>query len=56
MEEGRHTHAVILDFSKAFDKVGHQTLMYELEFYRIQGKTSKWIESFILNRTQTVVL
>ncbi len=56
MEEGSQTDTVILDFSKAFDKVGHRRLIHKLEFYGIQGKTSKWIESFLANRTQTVVL
>ncbi len=56
MEEGRQTDTVILDFSNTFDKVGHGRLFHKLEFYRIQGNTSKWIFSFLTNRTQTIVL
>ncbi len=56
MEEGRQTDIFILDYSKAFNKVGYQRLIHKLEFYWIQGKTSKWIKSFIANMTQTIVL
>ncbi len=56
MEEGRQTDKVMLDFSKAFNKVGHQGLIHKLEFYGNKVKTSKWIESFLANRTQTIVL
>ena len=35
---------LILDFSKAFDKVEHQRLLYKLKLYGIEGKINKWIE------------
>ena len=46
----------VLDFKKAFDKVDHRLLKYKLDFYGIRGKTLKWIESFLSNRSQRVVV
>ena len=45
-----------MDFSKAFDKVGHQRLLLKLDHSDIRGKTNKWIQAFFANRTQRVVL
>ena len=45
-----------LDFSKAFDKIPHQRLMYKLQFYGVRGNTAKWIQSFLSNRKQKVLL
>ena len=47
---------VVLDFSKAFDKVPHQRLMSKLSNYGIKGTTHSWIKSFLLDRTQRVVV
>ena len=45
-----------LDFSKAFDKVDHALLIKKLHLYGITGKVLKWIECFLSNRVQTVVV
>ena len=47
---------VILDFSKAFDKVAHNRLKHKLDFYGIRRNLLGWIESFLSNRTQQVVI
>ena len=47
---------LILDFSKAFDKVPHRRLLSKLQFYGIQGKTLAWIESWLTNRSQSVTV
>ena len=47
---------VYLDFQKAFDSVPHQRLLLKLQSYGVSGKLLKWIESFLVNRRQQVVL
>ena len=48
-------HAAVLDFSKAFDRVPHKRLIHQLHYYGIRGPLSSWIESFLTNRSQSVV-
>ena len=42
--------------AKAFDKVLHKRLAIKLEHYDIRGKSPTWIQSFLQNRTQLVVI
>ncbi len=56
MHNGKQTNILIMDFIKAFDKVGHECLLAKLALYGITGKTNNWIRSFLSNRKQTVVL
>ena len=44
---GSQTDLVLLDFSKAFDKVSHQKLLLELHQYGIRGPSLKWIQAFL---------
>ena len=44
------------DFSKAFDKVSHKKLLHKMRAYGIVGKMWKWIEAFLSDRKQCVVL
>lgn len=55
-DKGTQTDAVVLDFSKAFDKVAHNKLIYKLGKYGIRGQTLKWIEEWLHNRKQQVVV
>ena len=48
--------AIYLDFAKAFDKVPHRRLLQKLEAYGIKGKTLGWIEAFLSDRTQRVLV
>ena len=56
MEKSLQTDVLIMDFSKAFDKVCHNLLIHKLHHYGIQGKTNAWILGFLSGRTQAVVL
>ena len=48
--------AILLDFSKAFDKVSHQHLAIKLDHYGIRGNLLQWIKSLFANRTQQVLV
>ena len=48
--------AIFMDLSKAFDTVPHKRLCNKLSFYGIRGALLRWIESFLTNRTQQVII
>ena len=54
--KGQQVDLVLLDFSKAFDKVNRIKLLFKLPTHGVKGKTLKWISSFLGGRTQAVVL
>ena len=47
---------ILLDFSKAFDKVSHEKVLLKIHEYGVRGNTFKWVKSFLDNRSQSVVL
>ena len=47
---------LILDFSKAFDKVPHRRLAHKLDWYGVRNKSLAWITAFLKDRTQRVLL
>ena len=47
--------SISLDFSRAFDVVPHQRLLLKMDFYGIR-KILPWIEDFLTNRNQVVVI
>ena len=47
---------VLLDFSKAFDRVPHQRLLLKLNHYGVRGNILSWTEDFLSVRTQEVVI
>ena len=56
MQLGLQTDICVLDFSKAFDKVGHRRLVEKLRMYGIDGKTNTWIENCLSNQSLAVKL
>ena len=46
MQMGKQTDLILLDFSKAFNKIAHKKLISKLYFYGIQGKTLSWVKDF----------
>ena len=50
------TDMILLDFSKAFDKVPHARLMSKLRLMGIDGKTGSWIREFLADRSQRVIV
>ena len=47
---------IYLDFSKAFDKVDHNILLRKLWAYGIRGRLYRWIEAFLRDRKQFVIV
>ena len=56
IDSGLQTDLLILDFQKAFDTVPHQRLLKKLNHYGIRGSIWKWIQNWLTNRTQKVVV
>ena len=56
LNANQQTDVLIMDFSKAFDKVSHKHLLHKLHHYGICQKTNEWIQAFLSNRSQQVVL
>ena len=56
LNEKQQVDAILLEFSKAFDKVPHQRLLRKLQHYGVRGNLLKWIEDFLSVRTQEVVV
>jgi len=48
------TDAILLDLTKAFDKVLHRFLLHKLHYYGIRNEILEWISSFLSDRTQYV--
>ena len=49
---GKQTDLILLDFSKAFDKVNHSKLIWKLHNYGIRSNVLSWIRAFLGDRTQ----
>ena len=47
---------ILLDFSKAFNKVLHKRLLYKINYYGIRHCTNQWIVNFLEGRTQQVLV
>jgi hypothetical protein len=56
LKNKEQTDAILLDFSKAFDKVDHEGLLLKLEHYGIRSSLLLWIRSFLIGRTQKVLV
>ena len=56
MNNGGEIHAILLDLSKTFDTVPHNKLSHKLSSYGICGQLLNWINAFLTDRKQQVVL
>jgi len=56
LEDKEQTDLILLDFSKAFDKVSHRLLLQKMEHYGVHGATLNWVKDFLSQRTQQVLV
>lgn len=56
IDEGHSVDLLYLDFARAFDKVPHARLMMKVRAHGITGKIADWIEQWLSDRKQRVVL
>ncbi len=56
LDDGQGVDTIYLDYKKAFDSVPHKRLLHKLRAYGISGKVLAWIDSFLHDRYQTVVV
>ena len=56
MDKGNYTDVIYMDYQKAFDTMPHKRLISKLTSFNIRNKLINWIEAFITNRRQTVVV
>ena len=56
MDKSTQIDAILHDFLKAFGKVPHQRLRRKLHHYGVRASTLRWIQSFLGDRTQRVVV
>ena len=53
---GKQTDLILLDFSKAFDKVNHSKLIWKLHNYGIRSNVLSCIRAFLGDRSLRVVV
>ena len=56
VDEGSPVDVIYLDFQKAFDKVPHQRLIFKLKSHGIGDTIINWIEQWLKDRRQRVVV
>lgn len=56
MDGGSQVDVIYTDFEKAFDRVDHIILLHKLYEIGIRGNLLRWMESYLRNRSQAVVV
>jgi hypothetical protein len=52
LDSGQQTDVIVMDFSKAFDKVDHHKLIHKLNRIGVNEQVSTWVRSFLRHRSQ----
>lgn len=56
MESNAQVDVVYTDYSKAFDKINHELLLYKLKTIGIHGDLLRWVASYLRERNQAVTI
>ena len=56
LENFKACDAILIDFSKAFDKISHFKLIQVLSLYKIDQKLINWIKCWLTNRSQQTIV
>jgi hypothetical protein len=51
VQDRKQCDAIVMNFSKAFDKVSHDRLLFKLARAGVDEKTTAWVRSFLAGRT-----
>ena len=54
LNSGNIVNAIVIDFTKAFDKIDHNILLNKYENEKISPCLMKWLANFLLERQQSV--
>ena len=52
LDQGQQTDVIVMDFSKAFDKVDHHKLVHKMKHMGVNPYITTWIKDFLHNRSQ----
>ena len=56
LDSGKSVDVAYFDYAKAFDKVSHRLLLVKLKGYGIGGRLLAWLEAYLRDRKQRVVV
>lgn len=56
LDSGIQSNMIFIDFSKAFDSVNHNLLLYKLNSMGFSGSLLKWFSSYLCDRRQRVMV
>ena len=56
IDSKQHCAGVFIDLKEAFETVNHKLLVAKLSFYGVRGVANAWLENYLMNRKQYVVV
>ena len=56
IDSKQHYAGVFIYLTKAFDTINHKLLVEKLSFYGVRGVANAWLENYLMNRKQYVVV